>query len=383
MKNTKYWVLALLAIAFVNCQSSPETNAKEAAVARNGIFQQTSLASEYPANITLKGSVAAAPEGTEIILYKIVNNDKQEAGRVTTSSKGAFTYNLKVEQPIFALFSVVGKGDHFFIMNHENLELTLDAENNFAATGSKENELLAKFQEVNGKLNEEGSEMQQKLASAADREKAYEEYGAFVEKAVSTLKNFIKENDTPFASLLITGAFDMDQEYEFLLETSEKLQKKYPGVPEVEQLAGKVNAARATAVGQKAPEISLQSPEGKVIKLSSLKGKYVLLDFWASWCGPCRQENPNVVRMYDRFKNKKFEIYSVSLDRDREKWLQAIEKDKLDWVHVSDLKFWQSEAARAYSVSSIPMTFLLDPEGNIIAKNLRGKALEKKLEEIL
>jgi thiol-disulfide isomerase/thioredoxin len=114
-----------------------------------------------------------------------------------------------------------------------------------------------------------------------------------------------------------------------------------------------------------------------------LRGKVVLIDFWASWCGPCHKENPNVVKMYNRFKNEGFEIYGVSLDRDRAAWLKAIETDGLQWLHVSDLKFWQSEAAQAYSVQAIPATYLIGKDGNILAKNLRGKALESKVEEVL
>ena len=134
--------------------------------------------------------------------------------------------------------------------------------------------------------------------------------------------------------------------------------------------------------GQPAPDIALPNPNGTVRKLSDLRGKVVLIDFWASWCKPCRRENPNVVRMYNKYKNRGFEIYGVSLDRNKTAWVNAIRQDNLGWIHVSDLKFWNSAAAQLYRVRSIPFTVLVDENGKIIAKNLRGQALEQKLEEI-
>ncbi len=142
-------------------------------------------------------------------------------------------------------------------------------------------------------------------------------------------------------------------------------------------------AELATAIGQTAPEISLPDTNGKAIALSSLRGKIVLVDFWASWCGPCRQENPNVLRLYENYKDRGFEIYGVSLDGDKAKWTGGIQEDGIHWVHVSDLKEWQSVAARAYAVTAIPSTYLIDRDGKIIAKNLRGRDLENKLREVL
>lgn len=133
----------------------------------------------------------------------------------------------------------------------------------------------------------------------------------------------------------------------------------------------------------KAPEIELVSPKGKLIKLSDFKGKLVLIDFWASWCGPCRKEMPNVIKIYSKFKNKGFEIYGVSLDQDKEKWMEAITKDGINWPQVSDLKYWDNVAARIYNVQGIPYTVLIDKDGKIIAKNLRGQELEKKIAEVL
>lgn len=137
-------------------------------------------------------------------------------------------------------------------------------------------------------------------------------------------------------------------------------------------------------IGKPAPDIALRNPDGKEFKLSELQGKLVLLDFWASWCGPCRKENPNVVNVYNKFRDKGFTVYSVSLDGNRDAWMRAIKSDKLEWpYHVSELKEWESSAATAYNVSGIPASYLIDKNGVIIAEDLRGAALEKAVQEYL
>jgi peroxiredoxin len=134
--------------------------------------------------------------------------------------------------------------------------------------------------------------------------------------------------------------------------------------------------------GKRAPEIALPGPAGDTISLSSLQGQYVLLDFWASWCSPCRQENPNLVKAYKKYHDLGFEIYQVSLDRSRDAWIKAIEQDELPWVHVSDLLMWNSVVVPVYNIRGIPMNFLLDREGHVIEMNLRGELLQQRLAEI-
>lgn len=184
--------------------------------------------------------------------------------------------------------------------------------------------------------------------------------------------NFLQNNNV----------MDRDRYLHVYIDAAKKAKDAWPELAQTKEFVGSVEKMKVTAVGQPAPEIALPDTTGQVVKLSSMKGKYVLVDFWAKWCGPCRQENPNVVRAFHKYKDKGFTVFGVSLDRSKEDWIRAIHEDQLAWTHVSDLKYWQSEAAKTYNITGIPFSLLLDPNGVIIAKNLRGPALDKKLAEI-
>ncbi len=198
------------------------------------------------------------------------------------------------------------------------------------------------------------------------------------------LKSRMNSHPASLAWIFFQDKLDMTNDFDMINKIDAANFKAYPENPFVIQYHQQVEIERKTAIGSPAPEIELTGVDGKPRKLSSLKGKVVLIDFWASWCGPCRKENPNVVAMYNKYKDKGFEVFSVSLDKDRESWVKAIAKDNLSWPnHVSDLKYWKSAGAVTYGVTSIPFTVLVDKKGKIVAKKLRGEELENKVGELL
>jgi thiol-disulfide isomerase/thioredoxin len=199
----------------------------------------------------------------------------------------------------------------------------------------------------------------------------------------SALKAQMEKHPASLAWIFFQDKLDMTNDFDIIDKIDAANFKAYPENPFVKQYHQQVEVERKTAIGASAPEIALTDTEGKIRKLSSLKGKVVLIDFWASWCGPCRKENPNVVNIYGKYHDKGFEVFSVSLDKERGSWLAAIAKDNLTWPnHVSDLKYWKSEGAAAYGVTSIPFTVLIDKKGRIVAKKLRGEELESKVKEL-
>ena len=170
---------------------------------------------------------------------------------------------------------------------------------------------------------------------------------------------------------------------EELKENRAKISSELAGCPYVKDLDGIIKQLENVQIGKVAPEFSLPDTAGVSVSLSDFRGKYVLLDFWASWCPPCRRENPNVVKAFNEYKDKNFTIVGISLDKDKSKWMKAIADDNLAWTHLSDLKYWDSEIPALYGVRGIPANVLLDPDGVIVAKNITGEDLHKKLKEVI
>jgi thiol-disulfide isomerase/thioredoxin len=261
------------------------------------------------------------------------------------------------------------------------------------AKGSANVEYLTKIEKMNLEMRtkvagwNKAVAQAQKMKDNARLQQIQQDFDSSQKGILEKIRAMIPEMGTNLVALHATNYLLMpptqpDQELPLLTELSDKFMKVKPENPIVKTFYQQVLRIRGVDVGIEAPEIAQTTPGDSVFKLSSLRGKYVLIDFWASWCGPCRQENPNVVRLYAKYKAKGFEIFGVSLDNDKNAWTRAIEKDMLTWQHVSDLQGWGNAGAVSYGVNAIPVTFLLDPQGKVIAKNLRGESLEVKLQEI-
>ena len=249
------------------------------------------------------------------------------------------------------------------------------------------NESVAILEKVK-KFEKENNPKMQKALAANDTvtvNKIKKEYKNFQNDMNDYSKTFIKNNPDAFISVLLLENFLM-REYIPATEIKsfyDKLDKKLVNTKSAQNIKKTLDLMLAVVVGKPAPKFSAKSPEGKLISLDESLGKVTIVDFWASWCAPCRKENPNVVALYNEYHSKGLNIIGVSLDQDATKWKDAIAKDNLSWIHVSNLKYWDEPIGKQYGISSIPATFILDAKGNIVAKDLRGDALRAKVKELL
>jgi len=344
----------------------------------------------------ISGQLRNAAAGTTLHLAELTSSQFVERGTAKVDAQGRFTFKgvLPVKEAVYQL--KVDEPNQVLLVLDNKTRLTLagDAKNlpaSYSVKGSKDSQVM---QELTQTLSASRTQMQHlvlrynalKQAGRPDSLPVIEAKANAVQLgAARQAKAIIRRNATSVAAGFATLTFiSPDEDFAFADSMAAVQRKAQPASPFTQALTERLAPLRATAVGTAAPDIELTQPDGKPLALKSLRGKYVLVDFWASWCGPCRAENPNVVKAYNQFKDKGFTIYSVSLDEDKARWTKAIEADHLLWPnHVSDLKGWQSAGAAAYGVQAIPQSFLLDPQGRIIAKNLRGPALEAKLAEVL
>jgi peroxiredoxin len=280
----------------------------------------------------------------------------------------------------------------FFIEPVKIQLLAADSIKNASIKGSPVNDDNKKLEMSLKSVDKRINALMMESRRASEEDKKSEDFQKGIESRLKTLsqerndvyKSFIQSNPNSFMSVIALTSFagpipDVEKfEPIFNLLSSEMKNTR-----EGKEFSEKINKLKTVAIGAIAPEFTQENPDGKQIKLSDFRGKYLLIDFWASWCGPCRQENPNVVAAYNKYKDKNFEILGVSLDNKKDSWLAAIEKDGLVWPQVSDLGYWKNAVAQQYVVRSVPQNFLLDPDGKIIAKNLRGEDLSKKLAELL
>lgn len=339
--------------------------------------------------VAVSGEVLNAPSGI-LTIAKFVEGRPNVLDTLELNTNGEFSYELEIEEPSFYDLNLFGQKSIRLALLDEDVHVRYDFSQpeNMKIEGSKDTQEMLKIDTLMNAYQAEVNALNQAYydaMSANDGEaiKQIQHQALELEANQSErVRKAIQSMDGSFASLAAIGLLNPKNDFSFLDKVISELHERFPNSLAILQLKQQMDELRALAIGAEAPEITLPDPDGNSINLSDLRGKYVLIDFWAAWCKPCRVENPNVVRLYNTYKDKGFEVFGVSLDRTKKDWVKAIEDDQLTWIHVSDLQYFNSAAAQLYQIQAIPATYLIDPEGNIIAKDLRGPTLERKLAEL-
>lgn len=251
-----------------------------------------------------------------------------------------------------------------------------------SAIGNKKDSIIRTYQFLVGKNNTQKYIDSLDKAMEPEFNKLDAQLTPMIAEGVEKAKSFIDAHPGALANLAAIGLLNNETDFPEFVKVYDQFKAKYPDSKNLRGFYGWIESKQKLAHGSEAPDFTVQDPNGNPILLSQFRGKITLVDFWASWCGPCRKENPNVVKLYQKYKDKGFEIFGVSLDEKKENWLAAIAADGLTWKHGSELRGWNSSFCQLYNVQSIPFTMLLDKDGKILAMNLRGAMLEQKLEQL-
>lgn len=339
---------------------------------------------------TINGTVKGEQEG-EVYLLKI-NGKTADTLASSPIKDGKFTLKGEVKNTTTAY--LVTEGQNVQIpMALENAQYTahLDFEDNTLskAEGTESQSLLNQFMQIEQKNKKEKAELYKEYTAARqnqDEKKLEEIYTKFDELDNETLAQeeaLIKANPNNFVSAQALASkmyvLDLEQMSELYNTLGEEAKSSEYG----QKVNDRIRKLQAVSIGQVAPDFTQNTPDGKPLSLYNVKGKAKIIDFWASWCNPCRRANPEMVKIYKKYHPKGLEIIGVSLDRDKAAWEKAIADDNLTWKHVSDLQYWNNAVAQEYVVSSIPHILLLDENNTIVARNIHGEELESKIAELL